>query len=157
MDQMTKDNLGWKENWESFVEAVAQAKQQHLSDSEVTERFCNQTVYWVGKVEDKNEEPSGHFGIDMRMKNVSTPLENSGVLTVDFLYLNVAKEDALQWQQVAVGSVVQFETSIETGSTYFPGIRWSKAGEGEHCATLMIGTKNSKYIETISNCTHPSN
>lgn len=137
----------WRSDWAAFLDAVKQCYDRGLSDEAVSDYFGEKEVSWVGELRERRpyeELP----GVELEMPEKTITLSDGRFATVSYLFLNLDNANAAAWEQVNPGDRVRFKATLKKENGPFTGISWSSFGEKR--GELLIGTKNGKLVEVVS-------
>jgi hypothetical protein len=142
---MTKPQYKWRSDWGHFIRSVAADFAKGISANEVTSKYCNIAVEWVGRVSrvDLGEEPR----LTLDMQPIIIEMDDGRHGTVNYLNLVVAHDDIDSWRAVKPGQNIRFRTSVRTGFGPFSGLNWADLGQNE--GYVSIGTNPSVLLEVI--------
>lgn len=144
---MSNGKSSWTTDWKMFIEAVSESFNEGLDEIAVTRRFAGQPVTWGGKVVEKRldqEDP----GIRLGMPPVKFTLSDGRHAVVNYLFLQLRKQDVDSWRNVKTGDTVQFITQIRSGIGPFPGIEWSGLAGKE--GLVLLATDGARLVGTVN-------
>ena len=114
----------WKRDWHIFVQCVGAAFDEGLDSIAVTKRFCGETVTWSGKLVETRLDDEESPGVQFEMPSVTIRLSDGRTSIVDYLFLQLKKEEVGLWRNIRIGRTVGFHTRIKSAIGPFPGITW---------------------------------
>jgi len=145
------DEQKWVEDWEAFVNSVAELFGGGLDDASVTERFAGKRVVWKGKVAGKRLAIA-RPGIQMEMPEVAVELADCRHAKVDFLFLTLREGEHESWRDTRIGADIHFATRIRQSSGPFAGISWSDLGDNRGLILFLtdgaVPVKGRKVIRS---------
>lgn len=118
-------NTEWRNDWRAFIDDVNSSYRAGLDDSAVSVRFSGVPVKWSGTVAAKRLDIE-HPGVEMAMPAAEVSIIDDESAVVDYLYLNLKKDEVALWRNIHVGALLRFETQLMASIGPFDGITWSR-------------------------------
>jgi len=130
-------------DWGAFIERIASMLRAGRDEIDISSVFSGCTVRWKGRLREKHLHERYAPGVSFEMCPEQVSLGSGKRLRSDYLFVNVDKEMADQWDAVPVGVDVPFTARLSKQAGPFPEIAISAADDDRE-AVLMVGAYEGK-------------
>lgn len=125
----------WQDNWEVFVDAVADSLRSGATPEALARHFGGKKVRWTGVLDEKNiDELAALVGIALPEKHLD--LGQGRMTTLDGVSLPLATHYVADWNKLEVGTPVTFTATLGSATSTFPPIELKHLKSGR-CVVMI--------------------
>ena len=137
----------WKQDWNSFVDFLAESVAAGKSGSDLADKFGGEVVFWKGKLESKLrlDDDAPLVSISLPQRTIQFP---DGIeVVIDGFGLPVASDSLTFWREIVEGSNLTFSASF-LGEGAFPPVEITELPSGRRL--LMLRLWNGKPVPEVN-------